>query len=71
VNATVLVAVASTRGYRGIPAFLFVARGEYPALWAALKVLNPRPIPFKNNIPRCSAAGLLILLRGSTAKEFL
>ena len=27
---------------------------------AITKVLNPRPIPFKNNIPRCSAAGLLI-----------
>ncbi|MDR1857937.1 MAG: hypothetical protein LBQ69_00545, partial [Treponema sp.] len=24
---------------------------------AVIKVLNPRPIPFKNNIPRCSAAG--------------
>jgi len=28
-----------------------------PPLWGGHKGLNPRPIPFKNNIPRCSAAG--------------
>jgi hypothetical protein len=27
---------------------------------AVIKVLNPSPIPLENNIPRCSAAGLLI-----------
>ncbi|MDR0320932.1 MAG: hypothetical protein LBI28_05465 [Treponema sp.] len=29
---------------------------------AVKKVLNPSPIPLKNNIPRCSAAGLLIIM---------
>jgi hypothetical protein len=34
---------------------------------AVIKVLNPRPIPLENNIPRCFAAGLLIGLGHETA----
>jgi hypothetical protein len=26
---------------------------------AVIKVLNPRPIPYENNIPRCSALNLI------------
>jgi hypothetical protein len=36
---------------------------------AVIKVLNPRPIPLENNIPRCSAAGLLIIFINYHAKE--
>jgi hypothetical protein len=46
------------------PCYEYFIRGEgfipRPS-GAVIKVLNPRPIPFKNNIPRCSAAGYVDL----------
>ena len=45
-NTNLLFVVYSRRGF------------NTPPLGAVLKVLNPRPIPFKNNIPRGLPRGI-------------
>jgi hypothetical protein len=69
VRGEIYTAVYDNRYYRRdrpyIPPCIDFIRGEglIPRGSAAvIKVLNPRPIPYKNNIPRGSAARLLIFL---------
>jgi len=45
-------------GYQGAVYYIDSWRGFHtPPLWGGNEVWNPRPIPYENNIPRCSAAG--------------